>query len=70
MQRKIRLYGLEPQRNNLAVKAMGDKPYKYPEYASNFYNDGGLIPGSTHKPRVNKGVSDSKISNVLTRPNW
>jgi hypothetical protein len=27
---------------------MGDKAYKYPEYAPNFYNTGGLIPGSTH----------------------
>ena len=27
---------------------MGDKSYKYPEYAPNFYNSGGLVPGSTN----------------------
>ena len=70
MQKKIRIYGLEPQRNNLPVKSMGDKPYKYPQYAANFYHDGGLIAGSTHKPRLHKGASDRKVSNVLTKPNW
>ena len=30
MQRKIRLNGLDPQRNNLPVKTLGDKQYKYP----------------------------------------
>ena len=56
MQRKIRIYGLEPQRNDIPVKTLGDKPYKYPEYSSNFYHEGGLIAGSTQKPRINKGA--------------
>jgi len=33
---------------------MGDKPYKYPEYASDFYKSGGLIPGSTMTYHSNK----------------
>ncbi len=28
---------------------MGDKAYKYPEYSPNFYQSGGLVPGSTIK---------------------
>jgi hypothetical protein len=30
---------------------MGDKSYKYPEYSPQFYESGGLIPGSTHQLR-------------------
>lgn len=47
MQAKIRVLGLEQQRNNLTVTSLGDKIYKYPEYATGFYKDGGLITGST-----------------------
>lgn len=47
MQAKIRVLGLEQQRNNLGVTSLGDKIYKYPEYATDFYRDGGLIPGAT-----------------------
>lgn len=47
MQQKIKILGLEDQRNGLRVTSMGDKIYKYPEYASSFYHSGGLIPGST-----------------------
>lgn len=47
MQAKIRVLGLEQQRNNLGVTSLGDKIYKYPEYATDFYKDGGLIPGAT-----------------------
>lgn len=52
MQRKVKLYGLQSLRNNLAVSSLGDKAYKYPEYAPDFYKEGGLIPGATHKPRA------------------
>ncbi len=47
MQAKIRVLGLEQQRNNLGVTSLGDKIYKYPEYATDFYKDGGLIAGAT-----------------------
>lgn len=50
MQRKTRVPDFESQRNNIAVASLGDKPYKYPEYATNFYKPGGLIPGSTFRP--------------------
>lgn len=70
MQRKVRINGLDPQRNNLPVKTLGDKQYKYPQYSANFYHEGGLIAGSTQKPRVNRGISDKNIGNILTKPNW
>lgn len=47
MQAKIRVLGLEKQRNSLGVASLGDKIYKYPEYATDFYKDGGLIAGAT-----------------------
>jgi hypothetical protein len=53
MQRKGRIYGLHALRNSIGISTLGDKAYKYPEYSQNFYNSGGLIPGSTHKLRQN-----------------
>lgn len=34
----------------VSTASLGDKPYKYPEYSTNFYHAGGLIPGSTFRP--------------------
>lgn len=45
---------LEDQRNLIGVKSLGDKKYKFPEYASDFYKEGGLIPGSTITNRTTK----------------
>jgi hypothetical protein len=39
---------INKMRNGLDVKSLGDKPYKHPEYANNFFKGGGLIPGSTN----------------------
>ena len=52
MQTKIRVPGLEEQRNKISSASLGDKAYKYPEYSVDFYKAGGLIPGSTIKPRT------------------
>lgn len=54
MQRKVRFYGLQSLRNDLTVASLGDKSYKYPEYAPDFYKEGGLIAGSTQKPRASE----------------
>ena len=54
MQKKIRIEGLEGMRNKISSAALGDKYYKYPEYSPDFYQAGGLIPGSTMKNRKNK----------------
>lgn len=70
MQRKVRFYGLQSLRNDLTVSSMGDKSYKYPEYAPDFYKDGGLIVGSTHKPRKSEIYTEIKKGSILTRPNW
>lgn len=70
MQRKGKLSGLESMRNSLGVTAMGDKPYKYPEYEANFYKNGGLIVGSTHKPRIGQIAPEIKKGSVLTKPMW
>lgn len=48
MGKKRILDSLEDHRNLLGVKAMGDKPYKYPEYSNGFYQERGLITGSSN----------------------
>ena len=73
MQTKARMYGLEQQRNGLQVASLGDKAYKYPEYQSDFYKDGGLIAGSTSfKQRGNLSgpVDLNKGKSVFTKPMW
>lgn len=73
MQAKIRIFGLEEQRNKLGVSSMGDKAYKYPEYASGFFNDGGLIAGSTgFKLRAgdNTQPDANKLKSIFTKPMW
>ena len=47
MQTKKRVSSLDHQRNHLGVSSLGDKSYRYPEYASNFYKEEGLVSGST-----------------------
>lgn len=64
------MYGLQSLRNSIAVTSLGDKPYKYPEYSSNFYHEGGLIVGSTHKPRKNEIINEIKVGTILRKPNW
>jgi hypothetical protein len=49
---------------------MGDKIYKYPEYAANFYKEGGLITGSTMKSRVKQNEPPPPKIVPLTKPNW
>lgn len=47
-------------RNGLPLIAPGDKNYKNPEYSNNFFQEGGLIPGSTNI--LNYKQSNSKKS--------
>jgi hypothetical protein len=73
MQAKMRVIGLEQQRNNFGISSLGDKSYRYPEYASNFFKDGGLISGSTSF-RLRSGeespLNASKLKSILTKPMW
>lgn len=70
MQRKVKFYGLQSLRNDLTVHSLGDKSYKYPEYSTDFYKDGGLIAGSTQKPRRSEVFTEIKRGSVLSKPNW
>lgn len=72
MQAKIRIYGLDGQRNGLGVTSLGDKSYKYPEYESNFYQSGGLIPGATSfKLRQGEAPQDpAKLKSIFKKPMW
>lgn len=72
MQAKKRIFGLDGQRNGLGVTSLGDKSYKYPEYVSNFYQSGGLIPGSTSfKLREGEVPHDpAKLKSIFIKPMW
>jgi hypothetical protein len=54
---KKRLETLENRRNYLPFLKPGDKDYRNPECAENFYKEGGLIPGSSNFPHFIKTVS-------------
>ena len=44
---KKRVGTMYEARNGLPMTSLGDKIYKTPEYMTSFFNDGGLITGST-----------------------
>ena len=67
--RKIRVNDLDAQRNGLEVIAPGDKSYKKPEHSSGFYQEGGLITGSTIVNRVShqgKSAANNDFATVLS----
>ncbi|CAD8114859.1 unnamed protein product [Paramecium sonneborni] len=51
MGKKQRLEYLYQMRNGLPVASLGDKIYKNPEYAPDFFKEGGLITGSSNIQR-------------------
>lgn len=67
--RKIRVEGLEAQRNGLEVRSLGDKHYKIPEQSTGFYKEGGLIPGSTVANRIphqGKSAANNDFATVIS----
>jgi len=68
MGQKKRIEYLEEQRNLLDVRSLGDKIYKNPEYASGFFKDGGLVPGSTHDVRKKKKTEVKKSEQLNNKP--
>lgn len=54
---KARIRNLSRMRNGFPLVAPGEKSYKNPEYSSNFFLEGGLIPGSTNVYNYRKTVS-------------
>lgn len=47
VQRKKRQFSYDQTRNCIPVSSLGDKKYKHPTYSPNFFNEPGLIAGST-----------------------
>lgn len=65
---KQRIVSSEQKRNYIPVASEGDKPFKVAELSPNFFQSGGLIPGSTIQPRPVKQLKGSKASNeTLTK---
>ena len=46
MGQKARLTDLYEKRNCLPISSLGDKIYKHPDYSTDFFKGGGLVPGS------------------------
>jgi len=42
---------LSDRRNGLPLRALGDKNFKFPDYKTNFFKEGQLIPGQNIKWR-------------------
>jgi len=66
MGKKRILDSLEDQRNLIGVRSLGDKVYKYPEYATGFYHERGLVTGSSNaikntKKRIEKTIELKNI---------
>jgi hypothetical protein len=60
MTRKHRIQGTSQQRNEIPIASLGDKPFKISELSPGFFNEGGLISGSTMRPRPVKLLRGSK----------
>lgn len=46
------------------MRSLGDKAYRFPEYAPDFFKAGGLIVGATMKDRSKKNVSEKLLTSV------
>lgn len=44
---KGRIKSMYDQRNGMPMASLGDKNYKHPDYTPGFFNEGGLVAGST-----------------------
>jgi hypothetical protein len=54
MTRKHRVSDVNQQRNEIPIASLGDKPFKIADSSPGFFTQGGLIAGSTIKPRPPK----------------
>lgn len=61
MTRKHRIEGITQQRNEIPIASLGDKPFKVADHSPDFFNGGGLISGSTMRPRPVKHLKGSKV---------
>jgi len=65
MGKKKIIDSVEDQRNLISLTSLGDKPFKSSEYSSNFYQAGGLIPGSS----INKRPVKTIVSKLVQEKN-
>ena len=54
MGQKGRLTDLGDKRNYLPISSLGDKIYKHPDYSTDFFKEGGLIPGSNIRKKEDR----------------
>jgi hypothetical protein len=60
MTRKQRISGIDQQRNEIPIASFGDKAFKIADSSPGFFAGGGLIAGSTIRPRPPKQFKGSQ----------
>jgi hypothetical protein len=68
MGRKLKIDDIDDKRNELGLKSLGDKAYKFPEYCDRFFKEGGLIAGSSIRARQVKTLVVKASDQVQNRP--
>ena len=63
MTRKKRLNSLEERRNFFKIVNPGDKNFRYVDCSTDFFKEGGLIPGSTNILRYS--INYNKVKNNI-----
>eukprot|EP00825_Cyclidium_porcatum_P048775 TRINITY_DN828_c0_g1_i2.p1 TRINITY_DN828_c0_g1~~TRINITY_DN828_c0_g1_i2.p1 ORF type:complete len:303 (+),score=60.48 TRINITY_DN828_c0_g1_i2:351-1259(+) len=61
---KVRVSNLQKQRNQLPVLSLGDKPYRHPDYSSNFFKEGGIIPSANMEAKKKKVIVEKQLKSV------
>ncbi|CAG9329664.1 unnamed protein product [Blepharisma stoltei] len=60
---------LDDKRNQLSIRALGDKSYKKVEHDTDFYKPGGLITGSTNVqkiPHQGRSITNNDFATVIS----
>jgi hypothetical protein len=63
---KTRVKTLSEKRNYLPISSLGDKIYKHPDYSTDFFKGGGLVPGSNiRKKEQRKRKGEKQILKIV-----
>lgn len=58
---------IDSRRNGVGVAHAGDKSYKTPEHAPGYFKDGGLISGSSIRPRPERGLKSCEQTDTASK---
>lgn len=63
---KLRTGALSQMRNGISVAKLGDKPYGFPEYSSNYYKLEGVVPGQSicNRPKTQSRIGATDFADL------